>query len=47
MSMLTAIQVRNLKPKEKPYTIADGGGLSVHVTPTGILSRRNRYRYNS
>ncbi len=46
MSKLTAIQIRNLKPKAKPYTIADGGGLSVHVTPAGVVSWRYRYRYN-
>ncbi|MBU1417831.1 MAG: integrase arm-type DNA-binding domain-containing protein [Proteobacteria bacterium] len=46
MSKLTAIQIRNLKPKDKPFTLADGGGLSVHVTPAGVVSWRYRYRYN-
>jgi len=46
MSKLTAIQIRNIKPKEKPFTLADGGGLSVHVAPSGIISWRYRYRYN-
>lgn len=46
MSRLTAIQVRNLKPEENSYAIADGGALSVHVTVAGVLSWRYRYRYN-
>jgi integrase len=46
MSKLTAVQLRNLKPKEKPYTLADGGGLSVHVMPSGATSWRYRYRFN-
>lgn len=46
MSKLTAVQVRNLKPREKAYAIADGAGLSVHVKPTGIVSWRYRYRFN-
>lgn len=32
---LTDIQVRNAKPKEKPYTLADGGGMYLEVMPTG------------
>lgn len=46
MSKLTAIQIRNLKPKDKPFTLADGGGMSVHVAPSGVVSWRYRYRYN-
>ena len=46
MSKLSAIQMRNLKPKDKPFTLADGGGLSVHVTPSGIVSWRYRYRFD-
>lgn len=42
--MLTDIQVKNLKPKEKRYSIADGEGLSIEVFPTGkkkwVLSYR-------
>ena len=45
MSKLKAVQVRNFKPKSKPYTVADGGGLSAHVAPTGAVSWRYRYRF--
>jgi hypothetical protein len=30
---LTEMQVRNSKPKEKPYKLFDGGGLYLFVTP--------------
>lgn len=30
---LSGIQIRDLKPKEKPYRVSDFGGLSVTVTP--------------
>jgi len=33
--MLTAIQVRNAKPKEKPYKLVDGKGLFLHVATSG------------
>lgn len=32
---LTATQVQNAKPKDKPYKLFDGGGLFLHVTPSG------------
>lgn len=32
---LTIKEVENAKPKEKQYTISDGGGLALLVTPTG------------
>ncbi|MDP8173166.1 tyrosine-type recombinase/integrase [Pasteurella skyensis] len=35
MSKLTAIQVKNAKPKEKLYKLSDGGGLFLWVYPTG------------
>ncbi|PZQ89287.1 MAG: integrase [Acinetobacter johnsonii] len=42
--MLTDIQVKSLKPKEKRYSMADGEGLSIEVFPTGkkkwVLSYR-------
>ena len=46
MGKLTATKIRTLKRREKPYTIADGGGMSLHVPPTGTLSWRYRYRFN-
>ncbi|MEL6956471.1 MAG: Arm DNA-binding domain-containing protein [Pseudomonadota bacterium] len=41
---LTDTQLRQLKPKEKPYKVADGGGLLIHVTPNGSKLWRLRYR---
>ncbi len=32
---LTDVQIRNLKPKEKPYKVNDEGGLVILVRPTG------------
>lgn len=41
---LTDIQVRNAKPKAKPYTMADGGGMYLEVAPTGSKIWRMAYR---
>lgn len=43
---LTDTQLRQLKPKEKPSKIADGGGLLIHVTPNGSKLWRLRYRFD-
>jgi hypothetical protein len=40
---LTDIQVRNAKPKDKPYTLADGGGMYLEVAPTGSKIWRMAY----
>jgi integrase len=42
---LTAAEVRNAKRADKPYKLADGGGLYLYVTPTGARSWRMKYRY--
>lgn len=42
---LTDTKIRNLKPKQKPYKVADGGGLYVQVTPQGSKLWRCRYRF--
>lgn len=42
---LTAAQVRNASPTDKPYKLADGGGLYLWVSPTGAKSWRMKYRY--
>ena len=42
---LTAVQIRNAKPAEKPYKMADGNGLFLYVTPTGARSWRLKYRF--
>jgi integrase len=41
---LTQLQVRNAKPKDKPYKLADGGGLYLEVTPKGSKLWRMKFR---
>ena len=41
---LTAAQVKNAKPKDKPYKLFDGGGLFLLVTPAGGKLWRMKYR---
>jgi len=41
---LTQLQIRNAKPKDKPYKLADGGGLYLEVTPAGGKHWRMKYR---
>ena len=41
---LTQLQVRNAKPKDKPYKLADGGGLYLEVMPTGGKLWRMKFR---
>lgn len=43
---LTDTALKALKPKEKPYTLADERGLYVEVFPTGGIVWRYRYRIN-
>lgn len=43
--MLTVSQVRAAEPMSRPYKIADGQGLLVHVLPTGRKIWRMRFRY--
>ena len=42
--LLTDIQVKALKPKEKLYRVKDGGGLFAVVLPKG--SKRFEFRYS-
>ena len=42
---LTDTAVRNAKPAEKPYSVADGAGLSLLVQPSGGKWWRFRYRF--
>lgn len=42
---LTAAEVRNARPGEKPYKLGDGGGLFLYVTPAGARSWRMKYRF--
>lgn len=41
---LTEMQVRNAKPKEKPYKLFDGGGLFLDVAPGGSRIWRLKFR---
>jgi integrase len=43
---LTMKQIENAKPKDKPYKIADGGGLCLLVAPSGAKLWRWRYRFD-
>jgi integrase len=38
-------QIRNLTGRDKPYKLADGGGLSVRVPPNGAKHWRLAYRF--
>lgn len=42
---LTNTACNSAKPKEKPYKLADGGGMFLEVTPTGSKLWRLKYRY--
>jgi integrase len=42
--MLTDSKIKALKPREKSYKVADGGGLYLLVTPTGGKLWRLKYR---
>lgn len=42
---LTDAKVRNAKGADKPYKLADSGGLYLFVTPTGFRSWRMKYRF--
>lgn len=43
--LLTDIQIRKAKPKEKAYTLNDGNGLSLLIEPNGSKGWRFRYRF--
>lgn len=49
---LTDIYINNLKPKEKPYKVFDGGGLFIYILPrnttypNGIKRFRWNYRFH-
>ena len=42
--MLTVKEIDSAKPKDKPYKIADGDGLYIHVMPSGARYWRMKYR---
>ena len=41
---LNDTKIRNLKPRENPYKVFDGGGLHIVVTPRGSRLWRLKYR---
>ncbi|MDH2306305.1 MULTISPECIES: tyrosine-type recombinase/integrase [Providencia] len=43
--LLTDIQIRKAKPKDKAYTLNDGNGLSMLIEPNGSKGWRFRYRF--
>lgn len=43
--LLTDIQIRKAKPKDKVYTLNDGNGLSLLIDPNGSKGWRFRYRF--
>ncbi len=43
---LTAIALKNAKPKDKIYRLFDGGGLYLEITPAGGTYWRYKYRFN-
>lgn len=42
---LKEVEARNAKPADKPYKLADGGGLYLLVNPNGSKLWRLKYRY--
>jgi integrase len=44
--MLNTTKINSLKPKDKPYKVADAHGLYIDVRPTGTKCWRQKYRYN-
>jgi len=44
--MLTDTAIKNAKPKEKPYRLADEKGLYLEVRPTGSKYFRLKYRFD-
>lgn len=44
--MLNSTKINSLKPKDKPYKVADAHGLYIDVRPTGGKYWRQKYRYN-
>lgn len=43
---LTDLEIRRSKPKDKPYTLNDGNGLSLLIEKNGSKGWRFRYRFN-
>jgi len=46
MQNLTATEVKNAKPSDKPTKKSDGGGLYLLIQPSGARYWRYDYRYS-
>lgn len=42
---LTARQIEQAKPKDKPYKLTDGAGLYLYIAPTGLKSWRKNHTH--
>jgi len=45
--LLDAVDVRNAKPKAKPYRLRDGDGLFLYMPPSGVAAWQYRYKLES
>jgi len=45
--MLTDIQIKNLKPRDKLYRVSDSHGLCIEIATSGSKLWRHRYRFNN
>jgi hypothetical protein len=43
---LRPLTIDNAKPREKPYALADGGGLLLEILPSGTKTWRYKYHLN-
>ena len=43
---LSEFEAKKAKAGEKPYKMFDGGGLYLHVMPTGSKLWKQKYRFN-
>jgi integrase len=44
---LTDMRVKNAKPKDRPYKLADGGGMYLEITPSGSKLWRMKFMQSS
>jgi integrase len=44
--MLTETKLKSLRPKDRPYRVADGQGLSLEINPGGAMTWVYRFRLN-
>jgi len=45
-NMLTDLQIKKLKPKNKQYELPDGGGLFIRIMPSGVKTWSFRYTFD-